>query len=187
MRRRFAYYVSEKLKIGGFYTYLGSDLGTFVSVGPADPEAELGTWDYFDTELGMTVTNLYERPREWTGGRLPQQPEHKMALTVSYDTELSAIPGALNFSGWINYTGERYPNVQNIESQIMRAYSRTDLRATWTSPDEKLSVTGFVQNVFDEIGLVAYVPQFSTTNPLYPPMGTLTDPRRIGVVVNWAM
>ena len=179
------YYVTEKLKIGGFYTYLGSDLGTFESVGPADPDGELGTWEHIDQETGMMVTNLYERPRSWTGGRLPQQPEHKMAFTVSYDTELSAIPGALNISGWINYTGERYPNVQNIDSQIMRAYSRTDIRATWTSPDERVSVTGFVQNVFDEIGLVAYVPQFSTDNPLYPPMGTLTDPRRVGLVVNW--
>jgi hypothetical protein len=69
----------------------------------------------------------------------------------------------------------------------MRSYNRLDLRATWTSPSQQLTVTAFVQNVMDEIGLVAYLPQDAGENPLYPPMGTLTDPRRIGLVIDWAM
>ena len=61
------------------------------------------------------------------------------------------------------------------------------MRATWISASEQLTVTAFVQNVMDEIGLVAYLPQDAGSNPLYPPMGTLSDPRRIGLVVSWDM
>lgn len=59
----------------------------------------------------------------------------------------------------MNYTGERYPYAQNIESQKMRAYNRLDLRAGWTSASGKPSATAFIQNVMDVIGLVAYLPQ----------------------------
>ena len=179
------YYLTEQLKVGGFYTYLGSELGPFSALTVADPNAELGRWDYIDEETGAASVGLYTKPKVWTGGRLPQQAEHKWAVTLSYENSFERIPGSFRWSGWLSFTGERYPYTQNLESQKMRAHNRLDLRATWTSPSEQLSVTGFVQNVADEVGLVAYLP--NNSGVLYPPIGTLTDPRRIGMVVNWAM
>ena len=181
------YYIAPRLKIGGFYTYLGSDLGVFVAQTYADPNPTVGLWTHIDAESGETRTSAYQLPKEWTGGTLPQQPQHKAAMTVSYENSVDAIPGTFRWSGWLNYTGERYPYAQNLESQKMRAYNRLDLRATWTAPNEKATVTAFVQNVLDEIGLVAYIPQNGGANTLYPPLGTLTDPRRIGAVVSWRM
>ncbi len=181
------YYLSQNLKIGGFYAYLGSDLGTFSATTQGDPNPVLGSWEHLDLETGDTVVSPYNQPRDWTGSRLPQQPKHKYAITVEYANTFDSIPGSFVWSGWLNYTGERYPLVRNISSQKLREYNRLDLRATWTSPNEKLTVTGFVQNVMDEIGLVAYLPQDAGSNPLYPPMGTLSDPRRIGLVVSWEM
>ncbi|MCY4533285.1 MAG: TonB-dependent receptor [Gammaproteobacteria bacterium] len=181
------YYLTPQLKVGGFYTYLGSDLGTFSATTQGDPNPEFGLWEHIDTETGQMVTSVYNRPRDWTGSRLPQQPEHKWAITVAYENTFESVPGSFVWSGWYNYTGERFPLVRNIDSQKLRAYNRLDLRATWTSPSEKLTLTAFVQNVMDEIGLVAYLPQSAIANPLYPPMGTLSDPRRIGLVVSWQM
>ena len=181
------YYLTPQLKVGGFYTYLGSDLGVFVAQTYADPNPTVGLWTYIDAESGETRTGPYQLPKVWTGSTLPQQPKHKAALTLSYENSFDAIPGTFRWSGWLNYTGARYPYAQNLESQKMRAYNRLDLRATWTSADEKASVTAFIQNVMDEIGLVAYIPQNGGANTLYPPLGTLTDPRRIGVVVGWSM
>ena len=181
------YYVTQQLKVGGYYTYLASELGTFSATTQGDPNPVLGTHTYLDTETGQYRTSAYNQPRDWTGSRLPQQPEHKWAITFSYENTFDSIPGSFVWSGWLNYTGERFPLVRNIESQKLRAYNRLDLRATWTSPDEKTTIAAFVQNVMDEVGLVAYLPQDAITNPLYPPMGTLSDPRRVGVVINWAM
>ena len=181
------YYLTPQLKVGGFYAYLGSDLGTFSSTTHGDPNPDFGLWEHLDMETGEPMVSIYNKPKDWTGSRLPQQPEHKWAITVAYENTFKAIPGSFVWSGWYNYTGERFPLVRNIDSQKIRAYNRLDLRATWTSPSERLTITGFVQNVMDEIGLVAYLPQAAIANPLYPPMGTLTDPRRIGMVVSWSM
>ena len=108
-------------------------------------------------------------------------------MTVSYENSFDGVPGTFQWSGWLNYTGERYPYAQNLDSQIMRGYNRVDLRASWTSASGNLSATGFIQNVMNEIGLVAYLPQNGGANTLYPPLGTLSDPRRIGAVISWRM
>ena len=181
------YYVTPQFKVGGYYTFLESSLGTFQATTLGDPNPLVGTHTYLDQESGEMRTTAYNLPKDWTGSRLPQQPKHKWAITASYETSFDSIPGSFNFSGWLNYTGERYPMVRNIESQIMAAYNRVDVRATWTSPDENLTISGFVQNLMDETGLVAYLPFGGGTNPLYVPKGTLTDPRRLGVIVNWSM
>ena len=181
------YYVTEQLKIGGFYTYLGSDLGPFEAQTFADPNPTVAPWTYIDEETGQQVTGPYQLPKVWTGSKLPQQPTHKAAITVAYENSFDGVPGTFQWSGWLNYTGERYPYAQNLDSQIMRAYNRLDLRATWTAPDGNVTATAFIQNVMDEIGLVAYIPQNGGANWLYPPLGTLSDPRRIGAVISWRM
>jgi len=181
------FYLTQKLKVGGFYTYLDSSLGTFSATTLGDPNPLVGSHTYLDPETGATRTVAYDMPKDWTGSQLPQQPKHKMAITASYDTSFDALPGSFNFSGWVNYTGERYPLVRNIEAQKLASYSRMDLRATWTSSSENLTVSAFVQNVFDETGLVAYVPAGTGDNPLYVPKGVLSDPRRVGVVLNYSL
>ena len=179
------YYITERLKAGGFYTFLGSEIGAFSALTVADPDAELARWDYTDEESGDPAVGLYTQPKVWTGGTLPQQAKHKMAATLSYENSFDQIPGSFRWSGWLSYTGERYPYTQNIESQKMRAHKRLDVRTTWMSPSEQMTVTGFIQNITGEVGLVAYLP--NNSGVLYPPMGTLTDPRRVGVVVEWKM
>ena len=181
------YYITPQIKVGGYYTLLESSLGTFTATALGDPSPQVGVHTYLDQESGEQRTTAYTLPKDWTGSRLPQQPKHKWAITASYETTFDAVPGSFNFSGWLNYTGERYPMVRNIESQIMAAYNRLDVRATWTSPDERFTVSGFVQNVMDKAGLVAYLPFGGGTNPLYVPKGTLSDPRRAGVIINWKM
>lgn len=181
------YYITEQLRVAGFYTYLGSDIGPFTSIVDGDPDAQMAPWTYYNADIGENVNGFYQKPENWEGGTLPQQPEHKAAVTLAYENFFEKIPGTFRWLGTLSYTGERYPQVQNIESQRMRAYKRLDVRASWTSPGEKWSASVFVQNATDEIGLVAYLPQYEASNPSYPPYGTLTDPRRIGIVISWKM
>ena len=180
------YYITEQLRVSGFYTYLGSELGTHTSIVDGDPDAEVLPWTYVDEE-GNTVNGFYQKPKQWEGGTLPMQPEHKAALTLAYENSFEKIPGTFTWLGTWSYRGEVYPQAANIESQKMRAHKRLDLRASWTSPSRKWSASVYIQNVADEIGLVSYNPVYGASNPSYPPRGTLTDPRRMGIVISWKM
>jgi len=64
----------------------------------------------------------------------------------------------------------------------MPSYGRFDVRGTWTSPDETIAATLFVQNVFDEIGVIEYL---HLSTHWTPRQGTLTDPRLVGLEVRW--
>lgn len=182
-----SYYITEQLRVAGFYTYLGSDIGPFTSIVTGDPDAEMAPWTYVNADTGADVPGFYQKPEQWEGGTLPQQPEHKAAVTLAYENSFEKIPGTFLWSGTLSYRGEMYPQAQNIESQKMRAHKRLDLRASWTSPSGKWSASAYIQNVADEIGLVQYIPVYEASNPSYPPRGTLTDPRRMGIIVSWKM
>ncbi|MDE0444999.1 MAG: TonB-dependent receptor [Gammaproteobacteria bacterium] len=69
----------------------------------------------------------------------------------------------------------RYPSIGNLGYRILPAYSRVDVRTTWQSADEVWAVTGYVQNVFDEIGIQEYAFDW----------GWLTEPRQIWIQVRY--
>ena len=180
-----SYYINDNWSLSGFYAYLGSDLGVFSAVLWGDPNPQYMVWEYVEND-GTPATNVVQLPTPWGGGRLPQQPEHKAAATLRYETPLDMLGGgSLQLLGTLSYTGERFPWAQNIERQKMRAYNRLDLRAAWTSADDQWGVTFYVQNVMDEIGLFEYVPD--TTKALYAGLavGSLTEPRQFGVQIRW--
>ena len=52
---------------------------------------------------------------------------------------------------WID---EVYYSPFENEIEKAEAYGRLDLRASWTSGDGRMVVSGFVNNVLDDIGLV---------------------------------
>ena len=177
------YTINQNWSLSGFYAYQGSEIGPFSSVIFGDPSPRYGEWEYLDFETGEMATGPYPIPKEHTGGKLPMQPEHKMAATVVYERPMTgALEGSLSVLGTWSYSSEKFPYVQNVESQKIPGYSRTDIRAIWESSDRKWSAALYVQNLFDRIGLVEFVP-VSTNNGL--PMGTLTEPRQLGVQVRW--
>jgi len=179
----FEYYVSEQWRLSGFYAYQDSEIGTHTSVVPADPNAEIGEYEHLRFEDGAMVTSFYVLPTELTGRQLPMQPNHKAALTATYSTTLQEF-GSLQLGSTLSYTGSRYPNIGNLDYWEMPAYSRWDLRGTWTSPSKAWTVTAYVQNVLDEIGLVEVLPEAPRTAGATA-MATLTEPRRFGLLVRW--
>ena len=103
-------------------------------------------------------------------------------MTVTYRTTLQEF-GSLHLGSTLSYTGSRYPDIGNIDYWKMPAYSRWDLRGTWPSPGDAWSVTAYVQNVLDKIGLVEVLPTSTRTGGAG--MGTLTEPRQFGLRVRW--
>ena len=179
----FEYYVSEQWRLSGFYAYQDSEIGAHSSVVSADPNAEIGEWEYLSIFDGVSMrTSFYTLPTILSGNQLPMQPNHKAALTATYSTELEF--GSLQLGSTLSYTGSRYPDLGNLDYWKMPAYSRWDLRGTWTSPSSAWAVTAYVQNVLDEIGLVEVLPEAPRTAGATA-MATLTEPRQFGVQVRW--
>ena len=178
----FEYYVSEQWRLSGFYAYQDSEIGAHSSVVSADPNAEIREWQYLNILSGLEVTSFYTLPTILSGNQLPMQPNHKAALTATYSTELEF--GSLQLGSTLSYTGSRFPDIGNLDYWKMPAYSRWDLRGVWTSPSSAWTVTAYVQNVLDEIGLIEVLPEAPRTGR-GTAMATLTEPRQFGVQVRW--
>ena len=180
----FVYQVNENWRLSGFYAYLDSEIGPHVEVVRGHPNPETGLWDHIDFATGLPTTSEYILPTDMTGNQLPMQPNHKVALTVSYETLLTgAISGNLQLLGTYSWVDDRASDLSNFSISTLPAYDRFDLRATWTSPSDTFAATLFVQNVFDEIGVIEYL--HVSTIGLEPAAGTLTKPRQIGLEFRW--
>ena len=178
----FVYFIDQRWQLSGYYNYLNSEIGEHEEVVRGDPNPQYGTWDHIDFNTGEPTTSLYVLPTDMTGNSLPMQPKHKLASTLTHQKALE-IGGNLMTLATYSWTGERYSDLSNAERSTLEAYGRLDVRSTWTSDDNNLSVTMFVQNVMNKIGLIEYI-QLST-NGGAGAMGTLTDPREVGFEVRW--
>ena len=179
----FMYHVNENWRLSGFYAYLDSKIGPHEEVVRGHPNPETAFWDHIDFNTGQPTTSEYILPSDMTGNQLPLQPNHKFALTASYETPLTgAIGGHLRLLGTYSWVDERASDLSNFDISTMPSYGRFDVRGTWTSPDETIAATLFVQNVFDEIGVIEYL---HLSTHWTPRQGTLTDPRLVGLEVRW--
>ncbi|MEM7363225.1 MAG: TonB-dependent receptor [Pseudomonadota bacterium] len=178
----FMYYVNENWRLSGFYAYLDSEIGPHFEVVRGHPNPETGTYEHLDFDTGMLTTSEYTLPTDMTGNQLPMQPNHKFAITATYET---ALTGGANLQvlGTYSWVGDRFSDLSNFDISTLPSYGRFDLRSTLTNPSETLAATFFIQNVFDEIGLVEFL--LESTNSAAPASGTLTQPRQVGVEFRW--
>ena len=177
------YRLSEQWRVDGYYNYQDSSLGPHSAAIRGNPDNDFLIHEYV-TLAGEPMSRPYPEPEDVTGNRLPMQPTHKAALTLVHERALTA-GGRLQLLSTLSYTGSRYPDIGNLDFYKMPAYERWDLRARWISANDAWSVTAYVQNVTDEIGLVQFVPVSYHEGRESQTMGTLTDPRRIGLQVRW--
>ena len=178
----FSFYVAEQWRLSGFYAFQESEIGPHSSVVWGNPYAEYGVWEYIDFETGEPTSTMYPLPTDLTGNRLPMQPKHKLALTLSHER---ALAGGANVQvlGTYAYTGSQHPNIGNIPDYVIPSYGRLDAAARWTSADSKWSAMLFVQNIANEIGLVEFLPISGLGSN--PSLGYPTNPRELGLQVRY--
>ena len=83
------------------------------------------------------------------GNKLPNNPEQKANLTAEYNIPLSSGNNLALLGVWA-WTGEFEKGVDNDPDKIHDAFTRVDLRATWSSSDERTRVSLYGQNIFDD-------------------------------------
>jgi outer membrane receptor protein involved in Fe transport len=178
------YQMSDQFRVSGYYSYLDSKIGNFVSVIKGDPNPQTAPYTHIDLMTGLPTTSFYVLPKDQSGNELPQQAHHKGALTLTYTQPLNELGNLDLLTTW-SYTGKRHADVANLPIYDLPAYRRWDIRATWTAVSEVWSATLYVQNILNEIGLVEFIP-VSTNGPTNgASSGTLTDPRQIGLQLRW--
>ena len=211
-----SWYLAERWRISGYYAYTDSELGSHRMVIPSTPASSrtvstipfprldlnpaspwrgqrVCTPEWVaangDYDIDGAPSCFWIRPNDVTGNQLPQQPNHKWALTLAYAMDLQNLTkvsnplGSLQLLGTYSRTGERFPDWGNWPDYVIPSYGRFDLRAAWTSPQEKWNVTFYVQNVLDDIGLVEFYVNAVLGRSRVVSGGTLTEPRQFGLTV----
>ena len=86
------------------------------------------------------------------GNQLLQVPEIKYTGYATYRIPVES--GNIDISGVYSWTDEVYYSPFQSELEKTEAYGRTDLRASWASNDGSWIVTGFVNNVFNDVAIL---------------------------------
>jgi len=92
------------------------------------------------------------------GNQLLQVPDSKFTVWGSYGIPLAG-GNKLDLHSVYNWIDEVYYSPFQNEAEKADAYGRLDLRATWTSAEQNLIVSAFVNNVLDDVGVLQVLRQ----------------------------
>jgi iron complex outermembrane receptor protein len=135
------YYVNDAWAVGGNFSYT--------------PSKYTETLEMMDPGRASVPESLYPEFLELTqnikGYQLQQVPEGKATGWTSYVMNLSG--GAqLELFGVYSWIDDVFYSPFESADEMAEAYDRLDLRATWSSPNSNWIASGFINNVFDDIG-----------------------------------
>tara|TARA_R110002153_G_scaffold17854_10_gene62370 strand:+ start:2626 stop:4962 length:2337 start_codon:yes stop_codon:yes gene_type:complete len=123
--------LTDRLIVSGNYAYLDSEyIDFFAPVG-----------------FRSSTTNAVEASR--IGNQLRNAPKNAYNINLEYRLPLEEM-GEVRFLADFRHKDIAYQDAANIEFAAVPEYNVTDMRVTWSNEDETLSLTGWVNNVFDE-------------------------------------
>ena len=135
------YYINDAWAVGGNLSYT--------------PSKYTETLEMMDPGRAAVPESLYPEFLELTqnikGYQLQQVPERKATGWARYLMNLGG--GAqLEVFGVYSWIGDVFYSPFESPEEMAEAYDRLDLRATWTSQNSNWIASGFINNVFDDIG-----------------------------------
>ena len=77
-------------------------------------------------------------------------PDVTLGLTAAYDIDLGSKGRLTPYIQFYYSDDYATDDVSLYSTQFQDSYTKTDVRLTWTSADEHLSVSGFIENIEDE-------------------------------------
>ena len=130
--------VNEYLTLGGNFSFTPSEYTETLLISDASK---------FDAP-GSLYPEFEELTQDIKGNQLLQVPEGKATLWGGYLLPSLVGGSQVELFGVFSWTDEVYFSPFQSEAEKAEAYSRTDLRATWSSSNSNWVVSGFVNNVF---------------------------------------
>jgi outer membrane receptor protein involved in Fe transport len=166
--------ITDRLTLGANWSYTHSEYTDHFLID--DPNNPARPPSLFDPQAA---------PIDLNGKQMLQVPEMKGGVYAQYTYPLSGDRGTL--SGLVNWSWIDKVYFSAFESNLDAApsYQRIDLRLTWNSASGAWMIAGFVNNAFDEIG-IRQVDHYGSTEAVdFIRNGATTDPRTMGVEVNF--
>jgi len=133
---------TDSLTLGGNFSYTPNEYSEDLEV--LDPAGFDRPASLFGPETSLKNIN---------GNQLLQVPESKFNGWISHVTPLPS-GSTLMFTGSYSWIDKVYYSPFQNEDEMAEDYGRLDLRASWTSADGRMMVSGFVNNVLDETGIL---------------------------------
>lgn len=174
--------VTPSFSIRGYYARQDSSLGELFAADPVNPNQQFEEVTYTDPVTGFERSGFLGQQYSLKGNQLPNMPKNKWSVTGDWRHSLNER-GTLAWSLTYSYTGERFNRIFNIPNDRLDAYRRLDASLGWTSADGRMSLTAFVENVLDDIGIMEL--ESNGWDSGYYQDATLTDPRFMGLVWSW--
>lgn len=163
---------SENLTLGGNFSYTPSEYTEDRFI--ADPARVESPESLFP--------NVQALEENINGNQLLQVPELKFSSYASYMFPLDR-GGSLELFGVYSWIDEVYYSPFERDEEKAEAYGRVDMRATWTSPENTWIVSGFVNNVLDDVGVLQVLREGEAE--FFRHTAGTTSPRQYGVEVTY--
>lgn len=168
------WFPTEQLTLGGNFSFTPSEYTEDLFI--SDP-SRAETPESLFPEVTALTENI-------NGNQVLQVPELKYTTYASYTFNLGAR-GNVELFGTYSWIDDVYYSPFERDQEKSEAYGRTDLRATWTSPSNTFIVTGFVNNVFDEVGVLQVLREGE--EEFFRHTAGVTAPRLFGVELTYNM
>jgi outer membrane receptor protein involved in Fe transport len=166
--------ITDRLTLGANWSYTHSEYTDHFNVddpnNPARPPS---------------LFNPQAAPIDLNGKQMLQVPEMKGGMYLQYTYPLPGDRGTL--TGLVNWSWIDKVYFSAFEANLDAApsYDRTDLRLTWNSAGGAWLIAGFVNNVFNDIGIRQVDHYGSTEDVGFIRNGATTDPRTAGLEVSF--
>lgn len=166
--------VTDRWTLGGNFSFTPSEYTEDLFIkdpGGADTPASL-----FPDFTGQ-VQNI-------NGNQILQVPEWKYTAWASYAIPISG-GSRVEIFGVYSYIDEVFYSPFENNAERSDSYDRVDLRATWTSAGGNWIVSAFVNNIFDDIGVLQVLRE--PESEFFRHSAGVTSPRLVGVELTYAL
>ena len=159
---------TDRWTIGGNFSYTPSEYTEDLFI--QDP-AQVNTPESLFPDANKLTQNI-------NGNQILQVPELKYTAFASYLMPLAG-GSTLELFGVYSWIDEVYYSPFQTEAEKTQAYGRTDVRASWTSNDGAWIVSGFVNNVFNDVAVLQILR--NDESEFFRQSAGVTSPRLYGI------
>ena len=166
--------------IGGNYSYTDARYSKEI----VDPFGNSGVIEVNNPGAPESLYTIKERERTIDGVKMERIPENKLSIYSNYTQEVNG--GTVDYLIGASWTDEIIWSDAALPLDVSPAFSRVDMKATWTNNEGDLELMFFVNNIFDKIGVRNMTSDDETQGflrsvvPTLPRMGGISFTKKFG-------